>query len=290
MGLSDFPHDKINDYFNASEDMPREEPTYEYRVCEFCLTPSCEDCLPWDFNIFKLSEISLYFPDAIVNKEGVIEVHKHKHCRCGLFPVSGFILDDDLMSDDVRDKIQAIRNHKLAFREEDNNSLLNELQAMSRQQDAEAAAVAAMKKNDPFEALSKSRQMTFNFTGNGELQLSPKIETQLAQVNNKQVEAFRLSPRRIRELQAFRSPQALAHVGMREGIGAMGEVGLLGDAAAVSSSITPLAFFLVLPELEKVLKVWFDNYMKTQQVKAEKQYNTERANAYLNVYRGIIPA
>ena len=43
-------------------------------------------------------------------------------------------------------------------------------------------------------------------------------------------------------------------------------------------------------ELEKALKVWFDNYMKTEQVKAEKQFNTERTNAYLSVYRGIIPA
>ena len=116
---------------------------------------------------------------------------------------------------------------------------------------------------------------------------APEIGSQLVPVDNKQMT---LSPRRIREMYAFRSPQALARVGMREGIGAMGEAGLLGDAAAVGSALTPLAFFLVLPQLEKLLKTWFDNYMKTQQVKTETQFNKARADAYLNVYRGIIPA
>ncbi len=287
MGFDGVSSDKINDYFAASENLPHEEPTYEYRICDFCLTPPCEDCLPWDFNIFKLSEIPLFFPDATVNGEGVIEVRKHKHCRCGLFPVSGFILDDDLMSDNVRDKMQAIRNHKLAFREEDNNSLLNELQAMSRKQDAEAAAVAAMKANDPNKVLIKSRQTEFSFSADGELKLTPKAPlesgTQLAPAR-----AF--SVRRLRELEVFRSPQALARVGMREGIGAMGEAGLLGGAESFAGALPPLAFLMVLPELEKVLKVWFDNYMKTQQVKTETQFNKERAEAYLNVYRGIIPA
>ena len=286
MGFDGVSSDKINDYFNASEDVPHEEPTYEYRICDWCVTSVCPDCLPWDFNIFKLSEIPLFFPDAIVNGEGVIEVHKHKNCRCGLFPVSGFILDDNLMSDDVRDKMQAIRNHKLAFREEDNNSLLNELQAMSRQQDAETAAVTAMKANDPNKVLIKSRQTQFNFSADGELKLTPKapeVGTQLAPAR-----AF--SPRRIRDLQAFRSPQTLARVGMREGIGAMDEAGLLGGAASFAGALPPLAFLMVLPELEKVLKVWFDNYIKTQQVKTETAFNKARANAYLNVYRGIIPA
>jgi len=311
---------RLGDYFNDS-DVPLEEPTYEYHTCDFCLTPPCSDCLPWDFNIFKLSEIPLFFPDAIVNGEGVIEVHKHKNCRCGLFPVSGFILDDDLMSDNVRDKMQAIRNHKLAFREEDNNSLLNEILAIGRQQDAEAVAVAQMKANDPFvsamkennpfktaatnendqvrglsklwkesepaKVLSKSRQTEFNFTTDGELKLAPKVAPE---IGSQLAPTRAFSLRSIRGLQAFRSPQALARVGMREGIGAMGEAGLLGSAEALGSALPPMAFLMVLPELEKALKVWFDNYMKTQQVKTEAQFNKNRAEAYLNVYRGIIPA
>lgn len=184
----------------------QEEQTYEYRVCDFCLTPPCEDCLPWDFATFNLSEIPLFFPDAVVNENGSLDVHKHRNCRCTLFPISGYMMEENVetstLSDDMKAKIEAIRNHKLAFSNENKSQFyLQQARYLMQQETVKQTA-------------DKTKQTVFKLEKNNIVKSTEQTSSQAEQEQKEQNDKYILS----RQSEKTRKEQEMLdkHVGYEE--------------------------------------------------------------------------
>ena len=304
MSFEDVSSNKLSDYFNSEEE-PLEEPTFEYRICDFCLTPPCEDCLPWDFSHFKLSEVPLFFPNATEDADGVLDVHKHKNCRCQLFPISGFLTEENMdmstASDDVKAKIAAMRNHKLVFAEEDKSQIyLKQAQKLSQETTKEASKLTSDKTvqtqfnfipNKLQETVPSSTPQAVQQLGSNEqgtlTLIKQVVDKETALAVTKQIK-FKLNPRQI---YAFRSPQAMLRMGTREGINELSNVEGFEGIAKIGGALPSAAlFFMFVPMIEKLFALYWNQYIQTQLIKKQADWDRERREAYKTVFRGIIPA
>ena len=214
-------------------------------------------------------------------------------------------------SDDVKEKIAAARNHRRVFQNEDKQNFLNQTQNLKHEteqtvkktgeedkqsfmnQAQEISRREADKETDKqaesiFSGKDNPKQMTMNFTGEGEVKLTAKVDAEL----EKQVS--KLNPRTIRALYALRSPMAMARMGTREGLSvageAAGEEGVLGSLAAVAPAIPPLLFFMLIPQIKNFIEIYMNSYMKTQMLKNQRVWNNDMQQQYRKAFRSLIPA
>ena len=250
--------------------------------------------------------------------DGVLDVYKHRNCRCELFPVSGYITEESDLSgysDDVKEKIAAARNHRRVFQNEDKQNFLNQTQNLSREENKheteqtvkktgeedkqsfmnqaqEISRQEADKETDKqaesiFSGKDNPKQMTMNFTGEGEVKLTATVDAELKQVS-------KLNPRTIRALYALRSPMAMARMGTREGLSVAGEAGgeegVLGSLSAAAPAIPPLLFFMLIPQIKNFIEIYMNSYMKTQMLKNQRVWNNDMQQQYRKAFRSLIPA
>jgi len=379
LSFNEVPTDKLNDYFNSEEESlqaaQESEPVYELRVCDICLTPVCELCLPWDFATVKYSEIPLFFPNATENGDGTLKANIHeprdKNCRCTLFPVSGYMIEEEgsengepvEMDGDIKDKVNALRNHHRAFNEEQNPYEIRAQQLMKKkeqnaQQDKEtvenqqidvsgkkiiskpltepktaqtvfkfnildkhsgytppteseqliqenkpypfsgasAASAASAEPTKPpvlGQPIGSNTQGTLTLEENVEQGIMPKVDSQIAQKIN--IFAGKSEAQIMRQLWAFRSPMAAARLGTRTGLKLGGQIaeqegipGLASFAAGGGAAIaTQLAFFIIIPQIEKLLKIMFDREIQAAVKKQIGIWDQDRQQSYRQIYRGL---